>query len=58
MFILKISEKEVNSSAGDIVEFRDDGWLAINMYDGHTKLNEDEAEDLGQALIKWARRNR
>lgn len=38
---------------GDTVVF-DNGYLSINLFDGHTELNKAEAKKLGQALLEWA----
>lgn len=54
--IINIVKKEGNyNSAGDEVTFdEEDGTLSINLYDGYTKLNKEEALAIAKALTDWA----
>lgn len=49
---IKIKSKDNPDHYGDTVTFND-GLLMINMFDGMTKLDKDEAKQLSEALIKY-----
>lgn len=49
---IKIKSEANPEHFGDTVTF-EDGYLMINMFDGMTKLDKDEARQLVEALIKY-----
>lgn len=53
MMDIKIKSETNPKWYGDTVSISDDGHLSINMFDGMTKLDKDEAKQLVKELNKY-----